>query len=77
MATSDGLRPAAEEVVEALISFLDYVDGDPDLEPEEDDEHDGREPDEDFEDAGDNGIADAGELAEQWSGFGQATSGAE
>ena len=41
------------------------------------DEHDGREPDEDFEDADDNGIADAGGLAERWTGFGQVTTGVE
>jgi len=108
MATGDGLRPAVEGAAEALISFLDYLDGDPDFEPEEDDdrsdfepslgwsttgaitwqdgslsshdledEHDGREPDEDFEDADDNGIADAGGLAEQWSGVRQVTTGVE
>jgi hypothetical protein len=77
MATGGGLRPAVEEAAEALVSFLDYIDGDPDLEPEEDDEHNGREPDEDFEDTDDNGIADAGGLAEQWSGFGQVTTGVE
>jgi len=77
MATGDGLRPAVEGAAEALIRFLDYLDGDSDLEPEEDDEHDGREPDEDFEDADDNGIADAGGLAEQWSGVRQVTTGVE
>jgi hypothetical protein len=108
MATGEGLRPAVEGAAEALISFLDYLDGDPDLEPEEDndrsdfepglgwsvsgaitwqdgsislidleEEHDGREQDEDFEPTDDNGIADAGGLAEQWSGFGPVTSGVE
>jgi hypothetical protein len=77
LATGDGLRPAVEGAAEALISFLDHLDGDPDLEPEEDDEHDGREPDEDVEDADDNGIADAGGLAEQWSGVHPVTTGVE
>lgn len=71
MATGDGLRPAVEGAAEALISFLDYLDGDPDLELEEDDDPS------DFEDADDNGIADAGGLAEQWTGWGQVTSGVE
>lgn len=71
MATENGLRPAVENAAEALIGFLDYLDGDPDLEPEEDDDPS------DFEDADDNGIADAGGLAEQWTGFGHVTSGVE
>ena len=71
MATGNGLRPAVEGAAEALIDFLDYLDGDPDLEPEEDDDPS------DFEDADDNGIADAGGLAEQWTGWGQVTSGVE
>jgi hypothetical protein len=37
-------RDEIEIAIEALIDHLDTRDGDPDLEPEEDAEHDGREP---------------------------------
>lgn len=38
------LRSTIEDAVESLIALLDAWDGDPDLEPEVDAEHDGREP---------------------------------
>ena len=37
-------RAHIETAIESLIALLDVVDSDPDLEPEEDAEHDGREP---------------------------------
>ncbi len=37
-------RPSIERLAEGLIAGLDAIDGDPDLEPDhEDEEHDGRE----------------------------------
>lgn len=62
--------------------FVDEAEPDADFEPslgwtstyahgsdqDLEDEHDGREPDEDFEDADDNGIADHGGLQEQYGG---------
>lgn len=40
------VRAAMEATVEALIGLLDAMDGDENLEPEIDYEHDGREPEE-------------------------------
>ncbi|RHW17169.1 hypothetical protein D1610_11510 [Sphingomonas gilva] len=37
-------RAEIEQAIEQLIGLLDAIDGDPDFEPEEDAEHDGREP---------------------------------
>lgn len=37
-------RAELEQAIEDAIAALDRYDGDPDLEPEEDAEHDGREP---------------------------------
>lgn len=37
-------RAELEQAIEDAIAALDRHDGDPDLEPEEDAEHDGREP---------------------------------
>lgn len=37
-------RAVLEAAIEAAIALLDVLDPDPDLEPEEDLEHDGREP---------------------------------
>jgi hypothetical protein len=93
------IRATIEAELERMIDLLDAIDGDPDLEPEEDadtgdlepslgwsvtgahgrfdgstfyldveDGHDGREPDEDFEDTDDNGIAEqaAGVTPSAW-----------
>lgn len=43
-------RAELEAAIEAAIALLDAIDGDPDLEPEEDAEHDGLEPDADLGD---------------------------
>lgn len=40
------MRTLIEDAIEALLLILDEIDGDPDLEPEEDAEHDGIEPEE-------------------------------
>lgn len=42
-------RAELEDAVERAIALLNALDGDEDLEPEEDAEHDGREPEEDLD----------------------------
>jgi len=44
-----GMRRLTADAIESLILLLDEIDGDPDLEDDAEEEHDGREPDADYE----------------------------